>query len=330
MSGANSPFPNLSDIGRAQADTIDRPPGLKCELKTYEARYNSTGYQVALQVGTQKHNKQRYAVERDHDSALVVTRYYNSKKDLEYTELEIKSPHVKTALQEVVGDYPGLNLHTKKLVVRNFPKFLFHYRKELHEYGTQLQDDIAREHVAFCLRYMLTTLNKEIMGYYSLMESQQIPPGLEFPDLWMAFKPGDFIFVRTHYAHRVLKLVSMSQPRCSSCPIHCLHSCWTLSAQHLDYDGREFGYIKSEFNIHPYMGYKPLHLLDAFPMKYHPEHEMVKKMLIERGKKFVSLRGVQHRQYHGIALTLSSARKTTLLGEETDSNFQTGVVCDMT
>jgi hypothetical protein len=329
MNGTSSAFPAPPDNNRVQADNADRPPGLKCELKAYEARYNSTGNRVVLQVGTQKLNRPENAIDRDHDSALVLIRYYNSKKDLEYTDLEIKSPYVKAALQNVVVDYPGLNLHTNKLVIRHPPKCLFHYREELQEYAKQLQEDTARQHLSFCLRYVRSALKSEIIGYCNLMESQLIPPGLEFENLWMAFKPGDFIYVRTPYDHRVLKLVSMSQKRCAECVSNCAHSSWDLFACYINYDGREFGRGTAEINIAPYSGYKPLHQLETFPLKYHPDHEVVRKSAIERGRKFISLQGVQHRQYHGIALALSSSRKTTLLGEETDRNFCARVVCNI-
>jgi hypothetical protein len=329
MNGNSSTTPAPANSDRVQVDNTDRPPGLKCEIKAYEARYNSTGFRVALQVGSQRLNNPQNAVERDHDSALVLTKYYNSKKDLEYSDLEIKSPYVKAALQHVVVDYPGLNLHTNKLVIRDVPKCIFHYRNELREYGLQLQDDVARQHVSFCLHYMQTALKNEMIRYCNLMESQMIPPGLEFRDLWMAFTPGDFIYVRTKYAHRVVKLVSMSQKSCNECVGQCKHGSWRLLVLRIDYDGREFGRVTTETGIEPYDGYRPLYQLDAFPLKYHPDHEAIRESVIKRGKKFINLQGVQHRQYRGIALALSASRKTTLLGEETDSTLHTGFVSNI-
>jgi hypothetical protein len=96
MSAAGSSR-GLSDLdGLGLVDT-DQVPGLKYEIKTYEARYNLKGFRVLLSAGTQK-EKRRYAIERDHDAALIFIRYYNLKNDLDYTELKIKSLHVRTAL----------------------------------------------------------------------------------------------------------------------------------------------------------------------------------------------------------------------------------------
>jgi hypothetical protein len=41
--------------------------------------------------------------------------------------------------------------------------------------------------------------------------------------------------------------------------------------------------------------------LDAFPLKFHPDAQMVQKSLVERGRKWLGLTGIQHKQYQGIA-----------------------------
>ena len=75
----------------------------------------------------------------------------------------------------------------------NFPVFdkprcLFHYRSELEAHASMRQDQEARNHVAFCLRYIAKYLRREIFGYQNNMQDKEVIPGIEFQDLWMAFK----------------------------------------------------------------------------------------------------------------------------------------------
>jgi hypothetical protein len=86
--------------------------GLKCELKSYEARFNVRGERVALQVNTRRGIEENK--DRDHESGFVVTRWCDKDKALECTDLEVQSPHAKVALRSVIGQYPGVNLHSKK------------------------------------------------------------------------------------------------------------------------------------------------------------------------------------------------------------------------
>src|SRR4051812_43553708 len=75
-------------------------PGTVCEVKIYEARYNRKGERIPLAVGKNRDlEPQRHD---DHDSALVLTRFYSRLLELDRTELTIRSPFMKRALKHVV------------------------------------------------------------------------------------------------------------------------------------------------------------------------------------------------------------------------------------
>jgi hypothetical protein len=46
---------------------------------------------------------------------------------------------------------------------------------------------------------------------------------------------------------------------------------------------------------------KKINTLDIFPLQYHEQAEKLKDALIVRGRKFISLIGIHHRNYKGIA-----------------------------
>jgi hypothetical protein len=129
-----------------------------CELQTFEARYNAKGERVVpLSVDSKKHFEP--PKQEGHESALVLTKFFDKDKQIEYTELEIRSPYVKAALKAVVPEFRDINIRVKKIVLRDQPECLFHYRRELQEYGATLQDPEA---VKKLLRYMYKVLQSEI------------------------------------------------------------------------------------------------------------------------------------------------------------------------
>ncbi|KMU78442.1 hypothetical protein CISG_07446 [Coccidioides immitis RMSCC 3703] len=292
------PTASLCDVLSATippSHVANRPQGLICELKTYEARYVASGQRRLLQVNKQKRGLDTNELERDHDSALILTRYYTFDKELDVTELEIRSPHMKAALQKVLIDYPGINPHANKLVIRDLPKCIFHYRKELQEYGKSLEDANAREHISFLLQYMISTLGKEIRSY---ADFRAAPPGshsLEFCNLWMVFRPGDILY-----------------RQCFDSPTQCfmLKSMDKKRSSFIDRDGQNLGYCMMQTTIKPYNGYKRLEDLEIFPLEYHRDCEAIRESQVARGKKFVGLQGVNHRQYTGNAIQLFSPGKT--------------------
>ncbi|KAH0541618.1 hypothetical protein FGG08_003908 [Glutinoglossum americanum] len=304
-------FDDFFNLGNAEQGEEARG-GLRCELKKFEARYNSKGERVVLNVGSRK----ALDPPRDsaHDSAMVLTTFYNKEQEAEYTELEIQSPHIKAALKEVVPQYRDLNLRVKKIVLRDQPRCLFHYRNELQKYGSALQDPEASTHLLFALRYTYMTLQSEIHSYYNLIETTSIPPSIDFLNLWMVFRPGDYIYTRTDDVDRVLKFKDMS--RCK-CPIPwCISSKWTITADTIDYNGTDFGYTTARCYVRPYDGYKVLKDLRVMPLRYHPDPRPIISAAVRRGKKFIGLHGMHHRMYKGIAEVLAADRRTSLMGEE--------------
>ena len=296
--------------------------GLRCELATFESRHDSKGKKILLNVGS----RQQLDPVPHHawDSALVLTRFYDKDMELEHTELEIRSPHVKAALKHVVPEYYDLNLLAKKVVLLDHPKCLFHYRKELQEYGARLEDQEAIKHLVFALKYMYKTLQSEIYTYYNLVENASTPPSIDFMNLWMVFRPGGHILVKGYQTTRVVEFEYMTRCRCLTS--WCSNAKWTIAAKYIDYDGTNFGVLRQYFYIKPYNGNKLLKELQVMPLQYHPDQRSIVLAMIERGKKFISLHGKHHRAYEGIAEVLSENRVSSIFGEEDEFSQQSTLV----
>jgi len=56
-----------------------------------------------------------------------------------------------------------------------------------------------------------------------------------------------------------------------------------------------------EITVDKFKGPRNISSLGCYPLKYHQDHEKLKGQMIERGKKFVALEGVQNRLQKGMA-----------------------------
>jgi hypothetical protein len=317
-SPSSSTYDNLNDPP-ASSNTV---PGLRCEIRTYEARYNSKGERIPLQVDTYREDKDK---DRDRDVAFVLTRLYDKYRELEDTKLEIRSPFVKTALQEVIVRYPGIDFHAKVITILGSPRCLFHYRQELQEYSKRLVDVEAARHIFFLLEHMYQVFGSDLDKWRNQIESPITPPRMDFAGLWMIFRPGSLIYTnRNEGVERVLRLNSMT--RCERTDPFCWSAKWTLRAEKLSFDGKKFGYLHEYFFIRPFDGYQGLDQLKNFPLQYHHEQDRIKSALIARGRKFVDFRGVHYKYYHGVAKSLSPWRTTTMWGEEDEFPLQSIMV----
>lgn len=310
--GFDAFYPFSKDI--ADQETFNEG-GLKCELKTFESRYDSKGKKVLLSVGSRKDLDAPNHVAPD--SALVLTRFYNKDKEVDYTELEIRSPHLKKAFKEVIPEYRELNVQTKSIILRDGVRYFFYYRAELQEYGRNLEDHTAIEHLMFALTYMYRTLESELRTFYNFVEVPFSVPSIDFVNLWMVFRPGDYYYTKVGEVERVTKIryISLSEPL--------LHRPrWSIGGEGISYDGRDFGYTYCPMTIRSYDGYKPLVDLIAKPLNYHPEKKSIIEKMVQRGKKYTSLHGIHHREYDGIAEALGTNRRVTLEGEEDEFPLQ--------
>jgi hypothetical protein len=60
------------------------------------------------------------------------------------------------------------------------------------------------------------------------------------------------------------------------------------------------GRVQSIINIGRFKGTVKISSLDAYPIKYHPAEKELRKSLIERGRKWIALTGIHHKQYRGL------------------------------
>lgn len=71
--------------------------------------------------------------------------------------------------------------------------------------------------------------------------------------------------------------------------------------QYFEYDGKQFGFGSMSDEIGDFRGARKITSLKCYPLQYHKNETQLRKDLIERGKKFVSLSGVHYKSHKGMA-----------------------------
>jgi len=284
-----------SDAFAALDDDVYKNQGVECEIHMYERRFNSRGEAILLQSGSR--SEFPWATESSIEAALVLTKYYSIQKQLEGTQLEIKSPYIRAAMKAVIQSYPGVNINSSgPILINDDPMCLLHYRHELHTYSSKSRDKKVKEHITFLLQYMTKILDREIMSYEELMQNEDVPPSLEFKNLWMAFKPGALLYHKANGIHTACRLRSMTKVKPFQQPEY-----WALETESIVYDGKDFRFSASKSTISSYDGYRPITEFELFPLEYHEDEKSIRTVLLERGNKYTTFLGIQHCVYEGLA-----------------------------
>ncbi|KAF7554225.1 hypothetical protein G7Z17_g3076 [Cylindrodendrum hubeiense] len=167
--------------------------GMKCELNQFDSVFNSEGNKIRLRSGTRQNIGKKYSSKEDM-SAIVKTRYWTLKGDMERTETEIRSPFMKIALKHIIPEFKDVNTDVKHIIIHGEPRCLFHFRNELFGHGMMLQPATeAQFHISFLLQHMHQELNTAIFAHAVNVEPQQIKPSMDFANLWTVFKPGELV-----------------------------------------------------------------------------------------------------------------------------------------
>ncbi|CAM1510900.1 Fc.00g084130.m01.CDS01 [Cosmosporella sp. VM-42] len=271
--------------------------GLTCELRRFDSLINSQGDRIILPIGCTQAITRNW--NRPISSALVLTKIWNNERQLNHTELEIRSPFMKGALQSVVPDLKEFPINARHIVLQNEPACIFHYQQELEDYGNTHQDPQAAKHILFLLEYMREALSTDLIKYSSAMNAPAGPLFLDYNTLWMAFKLGDLVLIAhpVTYQEQIIRFKSMDRCRCER--KHCVFDYWTILGDIFSFNGDPAAFPPT--HIKRFDGYRQLQDLPAFPLRYHPDEEGIRARHLARARKqYLRPQGIDLRQYEGV------------------------------
>lgn len=75
---------------------------------------------------------------------------------------------------------------------------------------------------------------------------------------------------------------------------------YNIEGRYLEYDGKTFGMGTMEVEVEQFKGPRKISSLACYPLKYHKDADVLRQQLIDRGKKFVALKGMNYRFHKGM------------------------------
>jgi len=268
------------------------PPGMKCEPRNlYEGKPDNRGrtswtttYPTDIDEPAENAESAQYA--------LIVRnrKCYDGRRKLEIDSLVVQSPLLKKFLGEVLKGYPGITTSLARLEFKApFQPFVHRWERFV-----KLREDITDDELKAHVDLLWNTLNEEL-GDVIREKNDHIALGVStFEAVWTIFEPGCIVYTDDD-GHRAYKLTrgSYGENRCSRF--------YALNCQYVDFDGENFGYGSETVAIGAFSGTRAITKMDAFPLKYHPDHENVATGLIAQGKLFESYKGHHFKHYDGVA-----------------------------
>ncbi|OHF02950.1 ATPase [Colletotrichum orchidophilum] len=281
-------------------------PSPKLDFKRVNQVWDNTIHNYRLQETTATTSDSQYD-----GYVLQVRRTFDWEGKYLSTYLDIKSKILRECLQEVIGNIKGISLvdETPKLnpnMVFLYLEDLRKYRKALSKISTSdiekkrrktFKKDIEnkRQHLKVLLKYLDKDYAQVKKSLYPMLENGLIT----FDLLWALFKPNTLIYTTTYGSPDEPRVFKVEQAEKMNSITK--GDFYLLDGKYLEYDGKQFGYGTLCEEIPEFRGARKISSLNTFPLDFHKDKEAIRTTLIERGKKFVKLGGVNYRSHQGLA-----------------------------
>ncbi|KAF3065892.1 putative aaa family atpase protein [Daldinia childiae] len=295
---------NMESKTKDARDT--KPVAQRLEFKRVDQVWDSQIHNYKLQDTAEDASSSQY------DEYLFhVRRTFDWEGKYKTTIVDIKSKQLREALKDIIGNVKGVSLveETPKLD----PKMLFLYLEDMRTYVKNLKDlepegdsrkerrkvqkwiDEKRRHLRVLIKHIDTDFSETKKSLYPMLENGLIT----FDLLWALWKPNTLAYATTYG--------SVDEPRVFKVEVAEKHysivrgEFYYIEGKYFEYDGKQFGYGSMSEEITEFRGARKITSLGCYPLKYHKNEVQLRKDLIERGKKFVSLGGVHYKGHQGMA-----------------------------
>lgn len=238
-----------------------------------------------------------------------VRRDFGCDNKYQRTTVDVKSKLLVEALKELMDGVEGLSLVDD--TPRIDPDILFLYLEDFRKLYKQLKkrkvtaknnkkqakkdNETKRTHLKLLLDYLDKEYSETKKSLYPMLESGLIT----FEFLWALWKPSTIAWATTYNTidqPRAFKIGSSEKKKTVTAGEY-----YKVDGKYLEYDGKVFGMGEVSYTVKNFKGAQKITSLDCYPIKYHKDEAKARSELIARGKKFVSLHGVQYKSHEGLA-----------------------------
>lgn len=246
----------------------------------------------------------------------------------------IKSGYILKACKDVIQSWPGISWNSDPLEVRRYfrifesgftiitfwnqlsPEIFITFHPHFIEYAETLKaqkknrpEDI---HIINSVNLLTSTIESNYPVTLATINRLISHCEITFDLIYAILIPRSIMVAHCAITGlpRLFELTSWQRVCVSGTPMY------QLSLESVDLVDRVatrsvvVGRIQTTVCLRPVCGTVKIDSLDAYPIKFHPDEKGLCETIMKRGKKWVSLIGVHHKQYDGIAASKSNDNLT--------------------
>jgi hypothetical protein len=197
--------------------------------------------------------------------------------------IEIHSAPLRALLVDVFSGYDSLLRGFKHLTFLA-PFRPFFWRWNQFERAIKEQED---ESLLKSLKTLRRIVKSELGNVFT-SNKEMLEHKVVFSNLvWTLFKPGDLVYSKLDGNDQFFRLQYI-ETHGGLTSLHC---------QYIDYNGHDFGVVSRLVEIGSFLGTRKITDLEVIPASFLDDFEGMKKRMIQRGRRFQELTGINYKSY---------------------------------
>lgn len=223
-----------------------------------------------------------------HAVVLRQQKSKDSRKGYEIHSIVIQSQALKTALADILDEYPGVYCYLDRLVFKApFAPFIHRWGAILKYLENDELDQVTRDHMTL----LRDILQKECAETIKALENYVDHGVVTYEHAWTIFQPDSVVVSSTGLGEQIaFRLKSASYQKTDE------GNFFSLKCQSVEWNGKSFGWSTDSVKLPEFEGIQPIGELRILPLAFHPKKDQLKQALIERGKRFAALSGYHYRR----------------------------------
>ncbi|KAF5640605.1 TOB3 (member of AAA-ATPase family) [Fusarium sp. NRRL 52700] len=208
--------------------------------------------------------------------------------------ITVQSPLLKKILGPVFKGYKGINTNLKKLEF-HAPFREFFYRWDEFNQADPRNDSNDSSEACSHYKLLADIIHAEIKPRIEQASDLLNNGVISFDYVWTLFEPDVEVYTKIEGRDRLFKLSSGNYSKTPDGTV-----AYVLNVRFIDTDGDTLGYTETSLTLLPFENVIPILDLDVIPARLCPDLDQIRERLVQRGRLFESLQGINHKTYSGI------------------------------
>jgi len=228
----------------------------------------------------------------------IIHRHIYSDRKWMTDSFTVQNAAMRAHLQVALANYQDIDLELDNWTFRPPYQPIVHRWDRLNTLYEDANDESAgKESVEQLMAFLRPILAPSVEALARTKRTGKIV----FEDVWQIFPPGELAMTTFYGVEAVCRVTKYERSESFG-----ESPSWVINLEYVDWNGERCGYTDTKVTIRYFKGLRHVVSLPVYPLAINASASQIKARIVERGRKFESLRGYHFQTCIGTQILLQS------------------------